>query len=111
MLAPMRVVVDNTAGGEPALADEVAQGLRDRGHEVELRNPSPSSMFDTAVHLVSAGIVIRVPDQPARSDLAGIEEVVRAALEHRSSLRRRTRTVPVALGEGRRVITWIDVFG
>jgi hypothetical protein len=30
---------------------------------------------------------------------------------HRSSLRRRTRTVPVALGEGRRVITWIDVFG
>ncbi|MDX6723486.1 MAG: hypothetical protein QOD44_1402 [Solirubrobacteraceae bacterium] len=107
----MRVVVDNTAGGEPALADEVARGLRDRGHEVELRAPTPAAAFDTAVHFVSAGVVIRVPERPPQADLRAIEEVVRGALMHRSSLRRRTRTVPVALGEGRRVITWIDVFG
>jgi hypothetical protein len=107
----MRVVVDNTAGGETELADEVARGLRDHGHDVELRSPTASSLFDTAVHLVSAGIVIRVPEQPARSELTVIEDVVRGALQHRSSLRRRTRTVPVALGEGRRVIAWIDVFG
>jgi hypothetical protein len=107
----MRVVVDNTAGGDADLADEVVRGLRDRGHEVELRPPAPSAAFDTAVHFVSAGLVIRVGERPPQSDLATIEEVVRAALMHRSSLRRRTRTVPVALGEGRRVITWIDVFG
>jgi hypothetical protein len=106
----MRVVVDNTAGGDPQFADEVASGLRERGLEVDLRAPSPSTMFDTAVHLVTAGLVIRVSERPDRPTLEVIEEVVRGALMHRPSLRRRTRSVPVRLGETGRVIEWIDVF-
>jgi hypothetical protein len=105
----MRVVVDNSAGGDSQFADEVAEGLRARAIEVELRRPVRGMMFDTAVHLVSAGLVLRVEARPDRAALATIEEVVRAALMHRSSLRRRTRTVPVRLGEGQRTLTWIDV--
>jgi hypothetical protein len=106
----MRIVVDNSAGGDAQLADQVAQGLRDRGLEVELRAPRPGAMFDTAVDLVSAGMVIRVSERPDRPLLDTVATVVRAALQHRTSLRRRTRTVPVNLGESRRVIEWIDVF-
>ncbi|MEA2228045.1 MAG: hypothetical protein QOF04_1675, partial [Solirubrobacteraceae bacterium] len=54
---------------------------------------------------------IRVGERPDRSTLAAIEDVVRGALLHDTSLRRRTRTVPVQLGETARVIAWIDVFG
>jgi hypothetical protein len=111
MSEPMRVIVDGTAGGEPAFADEVARGLRARGVDVELRPPRTGSMFDTAVHLVSSGIAIRVDARPDRADLLVIEEVVRAALQRHPSLRRRARTVPVHLGETARVIEWIDVFG
>jgi hypothetical protein len=107
----MHVVVDNTAGGEQQLAEAVADGLRERGLDVEVRHPSGSARYDTAVHLVSAGIVIRVDERPERSVLASIEDVVRGALLHHASLRRRTRTVPVHLGETARVIAWIDVFG
>ena len=107
----MELVVDNTTGGDEQLAASVARGLRDRGFEVELREPSAESMFDTAVHLVSTGIVLRVPERPARSELGTIEEVVRAALMSHTTPRRRTRAVPVALGAGGRVLTWIDVFG
>ncbi len=106
----MRVIVDNSAGGDSQFADEVASGLRERGIEVELR-PSRGALFDTAVHLVDAGTVIRVDLRPDRETLRAIESVVRAALEHRSSLRRRTRSVPVRLGETERAIAWIDVFG
>jgi len=106
----MRVVVDNSAGGDPQLAEEVARGLRGRDLEVELREPTPTAMFDTSVHLVTAGLVIRVAERPDRTLLDAIEEVVRAALLHRPSVRRRTRTVPVHLGEGGRVLDWIDVF-
>jgi hypothetical protein len=104
------VVVDNSAGGDAQLADEVVRGLRERGLAVELREPSPSAMFDTAVHLVWSGLVIRVPERPDRARLATIEDVVRAALMHRPSLRRRTRSVPVRLGESEQSIEWIDVF-
>ena len=67
-------------------------------------------MFDTAVHLVTAGLAIRVPSRPDRVTLAAIEEDVRAALLHRPSVRRRTRSVPVHLGDTPRVLEWIDVF-
>jgi hypothetical protein len=107
----MRLVVDNTAGGDAQFADAVARGLEQHDMEVELRRPAPATMFDTAVHLVSAGIVIRVDERPDRATLEAIEEVVRGALMHNASLRRRTRTVPVNLGETARVIEWIDVFG
>jgi hypothetical protein len=107
----MQVIVDGSAGGEAAFADEIARGLRGHGLEVEIRPPSPTSMFDTGVHLVDAGLAIRVPERPDRATLGTIEEVVRAALMRRTSLRRRSRTVPVYLGETARAIVWIDVFG
>ena len=106
----MRVVVDNAAGGDARFADEVARGLREHDLEVELREPSSAAMFDTAVHLVWAGLAIRVSERPERSVLLVIEQVVRDALMHRPSLRRRTRSVPVHLGDSERVIEWIDVF-
>jgi hypothetical protein len=110
MAAPS-IVVDGSAGGELAFTEAVARGLRERGLEVEVRPPRGGSMFDTAVHLVSSGMVIRVQERPDRETLATIEEVVRGALLHHASVRRRTRTVPVHLGETMRVLEWIDVFG
>jgi len=107
----MTIVVDGSAGGEAQFAGAVARGLRDRGLEVELRPPTGGSMFDTAVHLVSSGLVIRVDERPDRETLETIEQVVRSELQHQPSLRRRTRTVPVQLGETARVLEWIDVFG
>jgi hypothetical protein len=106
----MQLVVDNSTGGDEQLAASVASGLRARGFSVELREPSESSMFDTSVHLVSSGIVLRVPERPARSELGMIEEVVRDVLMSQTTPRRRTRAVPLALGAGGRVLTWIDVF-
>jgi len=106
----VQVVVDNSAGGDPQFAAHVARGLRERGLEVEERAPHSGSIFDTAVHLLSAGMVIRVPHAPERAERDAIAEAVREALRHRSSLRRRTRTVPVHLGESRRVLEWIDLF-
>jgi hypothetical protein len=106
----VQLVVDNSTGGDEELAASVASGLRQRGFTVELRKPSSDSMFDTSVHLVSTGIVLRVPERPARSELGTIEEVVRAALMSHTTPRRRTRAVPLALGAGGRVLTWIDVF-
>jgi hypothetical protein len=103
-------VVDNSAGGDPDFAAEVARLLRARGLAVELRSPSGRVMFDTSVHLVSPGIAIRVRRLPDRSVLAAIEQDVRTALLHRPSVRRRTRSVPVHLGESARVLEWIDVF-
>jgi hypothetical protein len=106
----VEVVVDNSEGGDERFAEEVARGLRDRGLAVELRPAAPTAMFDTGVHLVTAGLIIRVSERPDRALLQGIEEVVRAALLDRPSLRRRTRSVPVRFQEGERTIEWIDVF-
>jgi hypothetical protein len=103
-------VIDNSAGGDAEFAAEVAGLLRARGLEVELRAAGRSAMFDTAVHLVTTGIVIRVPQTPGREVLAAIEQDVRAALLHRPSERRRTRSVPVHLGDTARVLKWIDAF-
>jgi hypothetical protein len=107
----MRVVVDNSTGGDEPLAQGVVTDLRDLGFTVDVIEPSSSSQFDTAVHLLTTGIVLRVDERPARSDLSSIEEVVRSRLQQHASPRRRTRAVPVALGMGGRVLTWIDVFG
>ena len=107
----MQIVVDGSTGGDAQFAGAVARGLRDRGLEVELRPPTGGSMFDTAVHLVSSGLVIRVDERPDDETLQTIEQVVRTALQGQPSLRRRTRTVPVHLGETARVLEWIDVFG
>ena len=106
----MRVIVDNSAGGDARFADDVAAALRAHGLAVELRTPGPAAMFDTAVHLVSTGLAIRVTERPDRPTLTTIESVVRTALLTRPSLRRRTRSVPVHLGDTARVLEWIDVF-
>src|SRR3954463_3878768 len=110
-MAGAPIVVDGSAGGELAFTEAVARGRGGRGLGVEVRPPRGGSMFDTAVHLVSSGIVIRVQERPDRDTLATIEEVVRGALLDHASVRRRTRTVPVHLGETMRVLEWIDVFG
>jgi hypothetical protein len=107
----VRVVVDNSSGGDAQLAASVTAGLRERGHTVENLEPEPASMFDTAVHVVSTGIVLRVDERPAPGELDEISAVVRDALLRHPSQRRRTRAVPVALGSGGQVLTWIDVFG
>ena len=106
--AGVEVVVDNSTGGDGELAESVARGLRERGFAVEVREPSRSTMFDTSVSLVSTGIVLRVPERPDRSELQAIDEVVRTALATHAMPRRRTRAVPLAIGEGGRVLTWID---
>jgi hypothetical protein len=106
----VHVIVDNSAGGDSRFAGDVAAALRSHGLDVEVRVPGPAAMFDTAVHLVTAGLVVRVSERPDRATLAAIEDVVRTALLHRPSLRRRTRSVPVHLGETARVLEWIDVF-
>jgi hypothetical protein len=107
----MNIVVDNSAGGDTALADELARLLRARGLEVEVRPPNPRAKFDTAVNLLAIGIALRLPERPDRALLADIEADVRTALLRRPSLRRRTRSVPVHVGESARAIDWIDVFG
>ena len=106
----MHVIVDNSAGADSRFADDVAAGLRAHDLEVELRAPGPTAMFDTAVHLVSTGLAIRVSERPDPATLAQIEDAVRTALIQRPSLRRRTRSVAVHLGETARVLEWIDVF-
>ena len=106
----MHLVVDNSTGGDELLAANVAEGLRARGYAVDVRDPDPASMFDTSVHLVSNGIVLRVDERPPRDELGKIAEVVRGALQRHPSPRRRTRAVPLAVGSGGQVLTWIDVF-
>ena len=102
--------MDNSAGGDPDFAAEVARLLSGRGLTVEVRSAPREVRFDTGVHLVSAGIAIRVSRRPDRSLLSAIEEDVRAALLHRPSERRRTRSVPVHLADTARVLEWIDIF-
>ena len=102
--------MDNSAGGDPQFAAEVARRLSARGLGVEVRAPSGQAMFDTSVHLVSTGIALRDSQVPDRSVLSAIEQDVRAALQHRPSERRRTRSVPVHLGDTARVLEWIDIF-
>ena len=106
----MRLVVDNSTGGDELLAANVAAALRERGYVVEVREPEPASMFDTSVHLVSTGIVLRVDERPPQSAVGEIADAVRAALLSHPSQRRRTRAVPLAVGAGGQVLKWIDVF-
>jgi len=110
ILCPMRLVVDNSAGGDAQVAASLAEGLRSRGHAVELRQPDPESMFDTSVHLLSTGVELRVDEPPTQALLDEISAVVRDVLGGHPSLRRRSRAVPVTLDASGRVLTWIDAF-
>ncbi len=106
----MHLVVDNSTGGDPQLAASMTLGLRARGYAVELRAPEPASMYDTSVHLVSSGIVLRADERPPREEIGAIAAVVREALTSHPSVRRRTRAVPLTVGTGSQVLTWIDAF-
>ena len=106
----MQVVVDNSAGGGPRFAEEVARGLRARDFDVELRRPGRGSTFDSAVHLVSTGVVVRVPERPDAAGLTVLGDVIRGALLRRPSRRRRSRAVPIHVGETARVVAWIEPF-
>jgi hypothetical protein len=107
----LRVVVDNSAGGDPDLARDIASGLGTRGFDVEVREPAAGTTFDTAVHTLGAGIVLRLPERPGAEALAAVQEVVRDALMRRPSVRRRSRAIPVHVDGLPRPIDWIDVFG
>lgn len=107
----MHVVVDNRGGHDARFASELADGLRRRGFEVELREPRPASIFDTSVHVVEAAVALRVAERPDAAQLGEIEWAVRVALRHRPSVRRQVQSVPLYLGESMRVLAWIDTFG
>jgi hypothetical protein len=106
----LHVIVDNSEGGDTELAETVTRALAGRGLDVELRQPIKGAVFDTAVHLISVGLTLRVSERPDAETLAVLEETVKDALRRRTSLRRRTRSVPVHLGETARVVEWIDLF-
>jgi hypothetical protein len=105
------VVVDNSRGADPAFAGDLVQAFEAAGFEVELRQPPPATMYDTAVHFVVEGTAVRVPDDVAPEDLVRVTEVVRVIESRRRTERRRTRAVPVYRGESRRVIAWVDQYG
>lgn len=85
--------------------------LEAAGFDVELRPPTPESLYDTSVHFVVEGLSVRVPDDLGTREIANVAAAVRDAEAHRASDRRRTRAVPIYRGETRRVLVWVDVFG
>lgn len=106
----MRVVVDNSKGGEVKFARDLQQTLAAAGFDVELREPVPASMLDTAVHFVVEGVSVRVPDGLDRDGLKSVAAAVREAEGRRRPERRRVRAVPIYRGETTRVLAWVDVF-
>jgi hypothetical protein len=77
---------------------------------VELREPAPRALYDTAVHFVVEGVAIRLQDEPGQVDLAAIAKIVRETEARRPSAHRRYRDVPIYAGESNRVLKWVDVF-
>jgi len=110
-LAPTRVVVDNRTGADAHFAAAVQENLSGAGFEVEVRRPSPQTMYDTKVHFVVEGVSVRVPADISRSELAIVAAAVRDAEARRYSQRQRSRDVAIYQGETSRVLAWVDVFG
>ncbi|MGZ6564812.1 MAG: hypothetical protein ACXVH1_35630 [Solirubrobacteraceae bacterium] len=110
-VAPMRVVVDNRRGADAHFAAALQENLSGAGFEVEVRRPSPQTMYDTTVHFVVEGVSVRVPADISRKELAIVAAAVRDAEARRSSERRRSRDVAIYQGETSRVLAWVDVFG
>jgi hypothetical protein len=104
----MRIVVDNSQGGDAGFAADLARILQEAGHEVELRPPSPRALFDTAVHFVVDGVAVRVPVECSRDRLRTVEQAIRDAESHRNA-HRRYRAVPIYAGETTRVLAWVDI--
>ena len=110
-LAPMRVVVDNRKGADAHFAAALREGLGGAGFDVEIRPPSPQTLYDTTVHFVVEGVSVRVPADISRAELAIVAAVVRDAESRRYNERQRSRAVPVYEGETSHVLAWVDVFG
>ncbi len=79
------------------------------GFDVEVREPSPTALYDTAVHFVVEGVSVRVPEELGWHELQAVAAAVRDA-EARRNERRRARAVPIYQGETSRVLAWVDVF-
>jgi len=107
----MLVVVDNHKGADARFAAALREGLGDAGFDVEIRQPSPQTLYDTTVHFVVEGVSVRVPTAVSRKELASVAAVVRDAESRRSSERQRSRAVAIYDGETSRVLAWVDVFG
>jgi hypothetical protein len=104
------IVVDNTSGADPVFAATLAGALQARGFQVEVREPSPNALFDTAVHMVAEGIALRVTGAIPRPALDDVAAVVRESLRTRRSERQRVRSVPIYMGDTPRVLRWVDIF-
>jgi hypothetical protein len=104
-----RVVVDNSKGAEAEFVSNLRAALSAAGFDVEVREPSPQALYDTAVHFVVEGVSVRVPEELERHELQTVAAAVRDA-EGRRSERRRVRAVPIYLGETNRVLAWVDIF-
>jgi hypothetical protein len=105
-----RILIDNSIGADAQFASDLQVALTAAGFEVELREPSPRALYDTSVHFVVEGVVIRLQDDPGQLDLAAIAKTVRETEARRPSEHRRFRDVPIYAGESSRVLTWVDVF-
>jgi hypothetical protein len=105
-----RVVVDNSKGAEPQFVSDLKAALSAAGFEVELREPSPRAMYDTAVHFVVEGVSVRVPEEFGRHQLEIVAAAVRDAEAHRRIERQRVRAVAIYQDETSRVLAWVDVF-
>jgi hypothetical protein len=108
-VARTRVIVDNSEGAEAQFVSNLRGALSAAGFEVEMREPSPQSMYDTTVHFVVEGVSVRVPKELGRHDLQIVAAAVRDA-EARRNERRRVRAVPIYQGETSRVLAWVDIF-
>ena len=105
-----RVIVDNSKGAEAQFVSNLGATLSAVGCEVELREPSPQAMYDTAVHFVVEGVSVRVPEELGRHELGIVAAAVRDAEAHRRTERQRVRAVAIYQGETSRVLAWVDVF-
>jgi len=103
-----RVVVDNSKGAETMFVFSLQVALAAAGFEVELRKPSPRTVYDTAVYFVVEGVSVRVPEALAQHEFAIVTDAVRDAAVHRRSDRQRSRAVPIYQGETNHLLAWVD---
>jgi hypothetical protein len=106
-----RVVVDNCKGADALFAGALHETLSGAGFEVEVRQPSPQTLYDTMVHFVVEGVSVRVSADISRRELAIVAAAVRDAEARRGSERLRSRDVAIYQGETSHVLAWVDVFG
>ncbi len=103
-------MLDNSKGADPQFVSELHAALSAAGFQVDVREPSSHSMYDTTVHFVVEGVSIRVPEQLGKDELQIVAAAVRDAEARRRTERRRVRAVAIYEGETSHVLAWVDVF-